>query len=140
LLAAVSVVLVWHAVRGERAIASGARRAIVAIAVGGVLFVPWLPVMLYQSTHTGTPWATPQRPTSILASTLADFGGGGFRDAEFVGTVLAVLFLLGLFGRALARDRIEIDLRTAPQFRAEAAVVGLTFAIGSVVAYATASA
>lgn len=140
LLAAVGVVLVWHAVRGEHALASGARRAIVAMVAGGLLFIPWLPVMLYQSTHTGTPWATPQRPTSILAVTLADFGGGGFRDAEFVGVVLAVLFLLGLFGRALATDRIELDLRTAPQFRSEAAVVGLTFAIGSVVAYATASA
>jgi mannosyltransferase len=105
-----------------------------------VLFTPWLPVMLYQSAHTGTPWAGPQRPTSILAVTLGDFGGGGFRDADFVGTVLAMLFALGLFGRGLARDRIELELRTERQFRYEAMVLALTLGLGCAAAYVTASA
>ena len=33
--------------------------ALVAVAVGGLAFVPWLPTFIYQSKHTGTPWALP---------------------------------------------------------------------------------
>jgi hypothetical protein len=140
-VAAVFGVLVWRSLRaGDQQVRGDARRALVAVIVGGLLFVPWLPVMFYQSSHTGTPWASPQRPTSILAVTLGDFGGGGFRDAEFVGTVLALLFVLGLFGRGVARDRVELELRTERQFRYEAVVVGLTIAIGAAAAYASASA
>jgi hypothetical protein len=107
--------------------------------VGVVAFLPWLGVLAYQSAHTGTPWASPQRPTSILAVTLGDFGGGGFRDAEFVGTVLALLFVLGLFGRGVARDRIELELRTERQMRFEALVLALTLGVGAAVGYATSS-
>jgi hypothetical protein len=141
LLGALVLVLGWRWVRSpERSVRRGAAGAIGAIAFGGVLFLPWLPTMLYQSSHTATPWAGPQRPTSIFAVTLGDFGGGGFRDAEFIGTVFALLFALGLFGAAMSSRRIELQLRTQRQFRYEALVVGLTIAIGATVAYATASA
>jgi hypothetical protein len=141
LLGALVIVLGWRSWRSpDVGTRSAAMKAIAAIVVGGLLFVPWLPVMLYQSSHTATPWAGPQRPTSIFAVTLADFGGGGFRDAEFTGTVLALLFLLGLFGRALSADRIELELRTVRQYRYEATVVGLTVALGALVSYATSSA
>jgi hypothetical protein len=141
MVATVGVVLVWRAVRGDDAhVRRGARHALVATVVGCLLFVPWLPVMLYQSAHTGTPWASPQRPTSIIAVTLADFGGGGFRDAEFVGTILALLFVMGLFGRAVARDRIDLELRTERQFRYEAIAVAGTLALGCLAAYVSSSA
>jgi len=141
LLGAVVMVVGWRALRSsDRSEKRGARTVLIAIAVGGLLFVPWVPSLLYQSTHTGTPWATAQRPASILAVTLADFGGGDFRDAEFMGTVLALLFVLGLFGRAIARDRIQLELRTEGQFRYESLVVLLTMVLGSIVAYASSSA
>jgi mannosyltransferase len=141
LVGAIFLVLAWRAVRaGNEDLRQGARRALFALVIGGVLFVPWLPVMLYQSAHTGTPWAGPQRPTSILAVTLGDFGGGGFRDADFIGTVLAMLFALGLFGRGVARDRIELELRTARQFRYEATVVALTLGLGTAAAYVASAA
>lgn len=141
LVAATGVVLVWRSFRGDdRSLHRRARRALAALVVGAVLFTPWLPVMLYQSENTGTPWASPQRPTSVLAVTLGDFGGGGFRDAELVGTVLALLFVLGLFGRGVARDRIELELRTARQVRYEAVVAGLTMLVGTAAAYAASSA
>jgi mannosyltransferase len=137
-LAATFGVLAWQAWRGTAA-RTGARQVLVAMVVGGLAFLPWLGVLTYQSANTGTPWASPQRPTSVVAVMLGDFGGGGFRDAEFVGTVLAVLFLLGLFGRGIARDRIDLELRTERQFRFEALVVGLTLGIGTAVGYATTS-
>lgn len=141
LLAAVALVLVWNAWRGgDAAVRHGSRLALLAVALGAVTFVAWLPSMLYQAAHTGTPWAGPQRPMSVLATTLADFGGGGFRDAEFVGAMVLVLLLLGLFGEALDARRIELDLRTRRQFRSEAIVLSATLGIGCVVIYATWSA
>lgn len=141
LLMAVGIVLLWRSFRaGSPTTRSNARHAAVAMVVGGLLFVPWLPTMLYQAQHTGTPWAGAQRPFSMLAVTLGDFGGGGFRDAEFVGTLLALLFVLGFFGRSLSRSQILLNLRTERQFRYEAVVTVLTLAIGGSVAFVTSSA
>jgi mannosyltransferase len=131
LLGAVELVLAWRwwRSRGDddrRPLA----RAFLAIAAGGVFFLPWLPSFLYQSAHTGTPWASAQRPTSVVAVALADFGGGAFRDAELVGGLILLLSLLALFGSAVDGRQILLELRTRPQFRFEAAVVALTLAIG----------
>jgi mannosyltransferase len=142
LLGAVGLVLlvVWRRAESGSPTRTGTQRALLALVGGGVLFLPWVPTVLYQSKHTGTPWAGPLRPGSVLGSTLTDFGGGDFKDAQFVGGVLLVLVLLGIFGRALDSRRIELDLRTTAQFRAEAAVLALTLLIGMLVSYATWSA
>jgi len=131
LLGSVELVLAWRwwrstGVEARRPLA----RAFLAVAAGGLLFLPWLPSFLYQSAHTGTPWASAQRPTSVVAVALADFGGGSFHDAEFVGALILILSLLALFGSAIDGRQIVLDLRTRPQFRFEAAVVALTLAIG----------
>jgi len=132
------LVAVWRRA-AEPALRRGAVRAGAGVVVGGLAFVPWLPVLLYQSTHTGTPWAGPVRPTSLLASTLTDFGGGAFKDAQFVGGVLLVLVLLAVFGVAVSTRRIDLDLRTVPQFRGEAAIVVATIVLALAVSYATRS-
>jgi hypothetical protein len=56
--AVVALIPVW--------LVSGERRALVRDAVlayvgAFVLFLPWLPNFIYQSTHTGAPWAPPPR-------------------------------------------------------------------------------
>ena len=51
-----------------------------------------------------------------------------------------MLFLLGLFGQAVARGHIDLDLRTRPRFRAEATVVALTLGVGVAVILVTNSA
>ena len=33
--------------------------ALIAVAAGGVLFLPWVPTFVYQAKYTGTPWAAP---------------------------------------------------------------------------------
>src|SRR5581483_2305795 len=43
-IAAVGLVLLWHAWRGEERAA--ARRAVAAVVAGGVLFAPWVPILL----------------------------------------------------------------------------------------------
>jgi mannosyltransferase len=141
LLGGVGMVLVWCWRRAtDEMIVRGSGRALIGMAVGGAAFLPWTPVLLYQSKHTGTPWAGPVRPTSMVASTLTDFGGGAFKDAQLVGGILLVLVLLAVFGRALSGRRIELDLRSTPQFRAEAAVVAATIVLALGVSYATRSA
>lgn len=113
---------------------------IVALVAGGVAFLPWVPTMLYQNAHTGTPWALPTRPTVALSNSLVDYAAGRFGEQALVGIVLALAIVLGVFGVARSRTSIELDLRTRPQVRREAIVALLTFAIGTGLAYATRSA
>jgi hypothetical protein len=137
LLAATVIVLAGRAYRASRDGSTDERRAAVltggAVAASGLFFLPWLPVFFDQMSSTGTPWASPVRPTTMLAVTMGDLGGGGgpqLRDAEVLGAAVLVLVLLGVFGRALDARRIELDLTTNPQTRAETAVIVLTAGIG----------
>ena len=137
LIAASVGVLAWRAWRREGDDRRTTLKVLVAVMAGGVFFLPWLGVMLYQSAHTGTPWASPVRPAPMVMYTLQDFGGGAFGEAQLLGWLLGVLFLVGLFARSIDRVRLEIDVRTTPTVRREASVVGLTLAIAAIVGYAT---
>ncbi len=131
LLGATGLLALWRAWRADdRAVRATALKLAGALVVGGLLFVPWLPSMLYQSAHTGTPWASPMRPTVALAYTLSDFGAGLYSDGAFFAIITAVFIALALFGRGRDARRIELDLRTVPQLRPEAVVAVLTFGIG----------
>jgi mannosyltransferase len=136
LLAAVGLLLVGRAWRrpGER---SSAVRVIVAVAAGGVLFLPWLGGFLYQSGHTGTPWGSPYRPTAIVQTTLVDMGGSRAAEAGLYGATVVALVLLALFAVRSADHHIELDTRTSPTVRWEVAVALGVLAIGGVVGYAT---
>jgi hypothetical protein len=136
LVAAVGLVLVFRAWRRPADRASTVRVTI-AVAAGGLLFLPWVGGFLYQSAHTGTPWGSPFRPTAILQTTLIDMGGGAVTEASLYGGVLLVLALLGLFAVRAAGSMVDLDMRTAPTVRWELAVVTLVIAIGTVVGYAT---
>jgi uncharacterized membrane protein len=141
LIGAIELVLAWQWWRDRTPdIRRSVARAFLAIAVGGLFFLPWVPSFLYQSAHTGTPWASAQQPFSIFAIVLADFGGGGFRAADFVGAVLLVLILLAVFGVARGRRHIDLDLRTVRQFRFEIVVMVLTLLIGVAISTAAGSA
>jgi mannosyltransferase len=145
LLGGLTVVLLWGWRRATRPEARrGSGQALAALVAGGVLFIPWLPSMLYQSAHTGTPWAGPLRPTAVAAITLTDFGGGSisssFTEPQLFGGVMLVLILLALLGTARGMRRIDLDLCTVPQFRAEGAVVAATLVLALAVMYASRSA
>lgn len=136
LLAATVLVLAGLALRAGRAgdltgRSAAVRTAIAAVVGVVVLFGPWVPVFLDQMASTGTPWGTAVRPTTMLAVTAGDLGGGALRDAEVLGMAMLVLVLLGVFGRAVDPRRIELDLATNPQVRTEAIVIVLTVAIGA---------
>ena len=131
-LAAVVVVLAWHARRpGPQ------RRVLVAVLTGGVLLVPWLPAMLDQAAHTGTPWAGPVRPTTMVTVSLSDLGGGEYAEATLLGWAVLALAVVGVAGRATGEETLELDVRGVPGVGAEAAVVALTLTIATVAGYAT---
>ncbi len=112
-------------------------KVLAALAGGAVLFLPWVPNLLYQGAHTGTPWAGPVRPPDIVSRSLADFGGGPQGEAICLGWFLAVFALLGLFGRRIDDRHIELDLASRPEARPLGLLVVLTISIASVVGYAT---
>ncbi len=135
-LVAATVVLLALRMR-SRDTRRAALRVVVAIAVGSLAFVPWLPSFAYQAAHTGTPWAKPMRPSTILTVTANDLGGIG-SEGQIVGVVLTLLLLLALFGAARDRRHIDLDLHTVPQVRTEVAVTGLTLAFGLAAIFVTA--
>jgi mannosyltransferase len=112
-------------------------RLLIAVAAGGLLFLPWLGGFLYQAAHTGTPWGQPFRPTAIVEVTLRDLGGGEITEAGLYGSVLLALALLALLAVRTRGDQITLDVRTAPAVRRELAVTGLVIAIGTAAGIAT---
>lgn len=128
----------WRARRDGRTDSVRATVAVVgAMVVGGLLFLPWLPSLLYQGAHTGTPWARPVRPTEMVTNTLTDFGGGPTPEAMLLGWLLGVLVVIGLCGRAVDRFHVSLDVRTRPAGRPFAVLVAGTLGIACVVGYAT---
>jgi hypothetical protein len=115
-------------------------KVIVALAAGGVLFLPWLGGFLYQMGHTGTPWGSPYRPTELVQATLNDLQGGLFSEAFLAGTTVIILLLVGLFAARATPTSLALDLRTTPVVRRELIVVAGTLAVGCLVGYATSAA
>lgn len=114
-----------------------------AMAVGVVLFLPWVPTMLYQSSHTGTPWGEVFRPATILVVTVTDFVGGGFGELQLMSYALVVATMVALFGEIRTRSGhqvVELAATPRPRIGAELSVLLLTMGIGwatSVVASST---
>ncbi|MCU1498684.1 MAG: hypothetical protein JWM47_2637 [Acidimicrobiales bacterium] len=129
----------WRARRdGRHQAYTATAKVVAALLVGGSTLLPWVPTLLYQGAHTGTPWARPVRPTEMVMFTFADFGGGPQAEATMLGWLLGVAVLFGLLGRAGAgRFEVSLDLRTRSESRPYAILVAGTLAIALVVGYAT---
>ncbi len=105
-----------------------------AIVVGGLTFIPWLPIFIFQARHTGTPWVHPAGP-QILVHVLGIMGGGGSFGGRLLFVVLIVLAFLALFGAATGKYHIDLDIRTRPRGRAMAVIVASTLLVGLVGGY-----
>ena len=74
--------------------------ALRAMIVGGLLWLPWVPVFFFQTLHTGTPWTSAASPGDLL-TVFGDWSGGGpWGGLLMFATFL--LFVLGTFGRTAA--------------------------------------
>jgi hypothetical protein len=138
LLIATVGVLVLTA-RRDRRLVPAVRRAIAAMAIGSLLFVPWLPTFFSQLRHTGTPWADPAT-FKAMVNAVSEFAGGGTDAGRGLALIIFGLAALAVFGRAMDGRRIELDLRTRPATRALTAVVTATLLVAIAAGLATRSA
>ncbi len=127
LIGTVMVWLAWTAWRGTPSWRRGARASLVAGAVGCLTFLPWLSIFLFQSAHTGTPWAMPAN-FAAMVSAVASFAGGSTSQGRALALIFFALAGLGLFGVATDRRHIDLDIRTRPLGRPVAIAVGGTLA------------
>jgi mannosyltransferase len=89
--AVLTLIPIWLASDDRRGIV---RDALMAFVGAGVLFLPWLPNFIYQSTHTGAPWATaPGFGAPILISNDL-LGGPGVTVALGLGAIAGLSPLL----------------------------------------------
>jgi len=127
LIATVMLWLAWTAWWGREVWRRGARLSLLAAVVGCLTFLPWVPTFLFQSAHTGTPWATPAN-FAAMVNAVASFAGGSTNQGRALALIFFALAGLGLFGTATDRRHIDLDLRTRPQGRPVAIAVGGTLA------------
>ncbi|HLY82521.1 MAG TPA: glycosyltransferase family 39 protein [Acidimicrobiales bacterium] len=121
----VAVTGVWLLLRARRAEATVARssgeernasrRCLIAMVIGSLPFLAWVPIFVFQTFHTGTPWSNPAGPGDILG-VLGEYSGGGPWGAA-LGLALFTLLLLGLFGRPIDGTRVLIELRARHRAR-----------------------
>jgi uncharacterized membrane protein len=139
LVAIVGAALLWRAMRApDPQQRRTATRVFVAVAVGSLAFAVWLPVFLDQIGSTGTPWGDPQFPWVVVPSTLIAFAGSEHDgEAYMLALLLLVLPLLAVLGRGLDHRRIELDLRTRPDVRWEAATAVGVLVLGAAISYLT---
>jgi uncharacterized membrane protein len=103
--------------------------ALIALGVGFLLFVPWLPIFLYQSKHTGTPWAAPPNFSAVInavtgfADNQASTQLAGTNQGRLLAIIYFAMLALALFGVGKSDRIVELDLRTRPRTR------GLTFVV-----------
>jgi len=113
LLFVVGVTFVALARRAPSPSREGARRGLVAMGAGSLVFVPWLPTFLYQARHTGTPWGGSGRLRSLIDAVF-HFSGGYWDPGLVLGMITYGLIGLALLGRAVDGHRVEFDLRSRP--------------------------
>lgn len=144
LLGAVGLLLIWVAVRAHRGDDRTARTAAVgligALVVAGLVFLPWVPTLLYQGANTGTPWGDPVRPATIPVLGFIYLAGGAVAEPQLVAYVVAGLLVLGCIGATNRSGRVELGWRVSPTARREGMVVLLTLALAWATAFAARSA
>ncbi|MFP5375985.1 MAG: glycosyltransferase family 39 protein [Acidimicrobiia bacterium] len=136
-----AAVTAWLALDARRpgAGARPARRTLASVAVGVAALAPWLPVLAYQTRHTGTPWAVPPGVFE-LRDALVDFAGGYTRAGTALVLVLVALVALALLGRPTGRRRVELGGPGQPGARPLAFVAAATLGAAFAVAQLTGSA
>jgi mannosyltransferase len=137
LVAMVGIWLVVSVIRSRRHGQPGDApwAALIAVAIGCLLFVPWLPTFIYQSKHTGTPWAAPPNFSAVINALtgFTDNQGSTLQTGTNQGRLLAVIYFamlaLAVFGLGRSGRIIELDLHTRPRSRALGfVVIGTLFA------------
>lgn len=128
LLAVVGALLLAGALR-SRSRRVAYRKTLLALSLGAVLFLPWLPTFLFQAAHTGTPWAQPAQYAAIVAA-VSEWAGGGSNQGRILALLYLALTLAGLLGRRIDDRRMLLEI--GPPREATALLVAFagTIALG----------
>ena len=111
-----------------------------AYGCGWIGFAPWLPVLVEQLAHTGTPWAKWARPAEVAVESIEALGGGGRFEPVLLGVVLAGAAVLGATLVHTGGDGVELGWPGRHRGAPLAAVAALTLAGGGLAAMALGSA
>ncbi len=130
LVVVVAVLLAGVGLRGSVPARRSARRMLGAVALGAAPFVAWLPILVGQVAHTGTPWASAPRPTVVVALTLEAFGGGKGSEALLVAVATSVLVAWGIGSRS-DDDAARLGWTDLPWLRVAGLVGGATMVVGA---------
>jgi mannosyltransferase len=99
-----------------------AAKSLVAMICGGVVWLPWSPVFVFQVLHTGTPWAGAPSPVDLL-SVFGFFAGVG-AWGELLTFLLFGLVGLAIFARPGPRaTSVIVEMRAQPRARFVAVLV-----------------
>jgi mannosyltransferase len=106
LVVVVLAVLVVRSLSGSTGDRHAARAAAAAVVGGCALFTPWIPTLLWQLRHTGTPWGGRPRIPIVVVTTLTQFAGGHHLDGRVLTVLLALLATIGFWGRSLGGSSV----------------------------------
>lgn len=109
LLTVVGAAELWRAVRRRD---GGSTRVVLGIVIGSLTFLPWLPVFLYQSRHTGAPWASPPDASAVFG-TINAWMGGARPEAQAAYLVAVGCVVLALIGRRGRGSEVVLQSRIA---------------------------
>ena len=137
-LAASAVLAVrWLRAPGSREVLTP---VLAAYACGWIGFAAWLPVLVEQALHTGTPWAKWARPAEVAVETIEALGGGTRFEPVLLGVALAGAAVLGATLVRTGASGVELGWPGRHPGAPLAAVAALTLAGGGLAAMALGSA
>ena len=131
-LAATALVLGYRAVRGPDP--RNARRVVLALSAGAVLFLPWAGSFLYQFRHTGTPWSDAAGPLALVDTARA-WAGGSSGASDLAWAALVALVALGAVRPSVASGAF----RAVPRRGRQATSLLLAGSLGALAAAIVAS-
>jgi hypothetical protein len=99
-----------------------AAKALVAMIGGGVLWLPWSPVFVFQVLHTGTPWAGAPSPVDLL-SVFGYFAGVGAWGYLLTFTLFGLVGLAIFAGPGSRATSVVVEFRPQPRARFVAVLV-----------------
>ena len=111
-----------------------------AYGCGWIGFAPWLPVLVEQFAHTGTPWAKWARPAEVAVESIQALGGGTRFEPVLLGVALAGAAVLGATLVRTGPHGVELGWPGRHRGAPLAAVAALTLAGGGLAAMALGSA